>query len=107
MPEFSYQATLLDGQRVSGELSAESLANAIAELESRGLMVESIRLSSIQKLQSHSESLREPSRPTQALPLEHHFAVAVERKEILVPALTALADEMPSGRGRRENSPTC
>ncbi len=34
MLEFSYQATDGDGQNVNGELSAENLAAAIAELES-------------------------------------------------------------------------
>jgi type IV pilus assembly protein PilC len=102
MPEFCYQATDNGGQSVTGELSAENLADAIAELESRGLSVQSIRLSSTPQTQSASEPPREPSKPTQAIPLEQHFVVAVERKEILVPALTALADEMPSGRGRRE-----
>ncbi len=34
--------------------------------------------------------------------VEQHFLVAIERKEVLVPALAALASEMPSGHGRRE-----
>lgn len=102
MPHFSYQATLANGQNTSGELSAESLPTAIAELESRGLTVQSIRLASTERAASDSQAADDSPMRTEATTLEQHFVAAVERKEILVPALTSLASEIPSGRGRRE-----
>lgn len=101
MPQFSYQAAHKDGQNVAGSLSAESLAAAIAELESRGLTVHSIGLASAGPDQSGFRSADEASR-AEATTLEDHFVEAVNRRETLVPALNALASEFPSGRGRRE-----
>lgn len=105
MPEYSYQASGDDGHSVTGELSAESVAAAIAALEASGLTVESISLTSIG--QSHRPSAvnalgtSSPSR-FDTTTLDRQFDAVMERREILIPALAALASEMPAGRGRRE-----
>lgn len=101
MLEFLYKATRSDGTSVTGEVAATTLAEAIAELESRGLSIESIRLSTAGDAMESSAQFESPAK-LQPVPLESHFVTAIERKEVLVPALTALASEMPAGRGRQE-----
>jgi type IV pilus assembly protein PilC len=104
MPEFTFQANDSDGQTITGELTAENVSAAIGELEERGLTVESIRLSTLTEEPSTSqvEPPRDGQPHSQHSSLEHQFGAAIERREILIPALTALADEMPSARARRE-----
>lgn len=105
MPKFIFQASNGDGQSVAGELSADDVSAAVVELEGRGLTVESIRLASIAKEDpaSHRQANREdPADPSQHSALERQFSAAMDRREILMPALTALAEDIPSGRARRE-----
>lgn len=39
---------------------------------------------------------------TDSSSLDGYFKLAIERRGVLVPALTALTEEMPKGRGRYE-----
>lgn len=99
MPQYIFEARDESGRIVSDQLSAETVSAAIAELEGRGWIVQSIRLAvDTEKSRSDNSgpiSNREPA-------LEQQFAAALENREVLIPALTALAHEMPSPLGRRE-----
>jgi type IV pilus assembly protein PilC len=88
MPVFSYQAKSDQNQLHTGEIEAASVAEAVSQIESRGWRVDSI-------------SQITQSKPS-STPLEDHYQAAIERKSAIVPALTALTDEMPVGKAKTE-----
>jgi len=106
MPTFHYQARDASGQPVSGELDATSLAQAVAELESRGLALVSIGTTPLaapaigeNPFAGDGPALRSTA---QQLSLEQHFARVMQQSRELLPALRAYAGELPVGRRRRE-----
>ena len=81
MPEYSYQASSEDGQKVTGELSADSVSEAIGAIEQRGLTVESISLSSIpQHRPQEAASQEHPSRLEHAT-LDHQMDAVIQRRD--------------------------
>jgi type IV pilus assembly protein PilC len=103
MPLFRYQALNANQQNVAGEIEADNVAQAVAQLETQGLTVRSIGYSAPQ---SHSPqpSVLTPA-PTgsrnEIAALESHLLRAMERARPLIPALRAYMAEMPTGRSRR------
>lgn len=91
MPTYSFSAIASDGQRVSGQIDAPRVSDAIAELEARGLDVESIR--AVVPTVDHS-AVRKAfyERVTQAL----------AQRDDLIPALNAIADEIPEANAARD-----
>ena len=98
MPQFHYQALNSQQQPVTGELAAANVAQAVADLEARGLAVQAIRL---------AESLpsAQPSSPFATggpTSLQLHLRRVVERGREIVPALKAYSGELTSRARRRK-----
>ena len=98
MPEYTYQATNPEGSTVMNELVAEDLATALEQLKNQGLTVLSIRPKDV----PFSPLPLAPESSHHRLWLEAHFESALQRREVLIPALTALVDDLPAGRHRDE-----
>lgn len=114
MPRFVYQALNAAQEPVAGELEAAGAAAAVAELEARGLAVQSIRLASLDPLPPEIAGFA----PTAALldaydaqvaegVLQRQLATLLERGRTLTPALRAYLEEMPPGSERRELKAVC
>ncbi len=101
MPRFRYQALNAQQQPVAGEISAASVAQAVAQLESSGLEVQSIQLADTAPAPrtSRGESPFATSGPTA---LQMHMRRVLERSRDIVPALRAYAAESMPGRRRRQ-----
>lgn len=99
---YSYQAVDGTGESVSGEITAGSVASALQALEQRGLSIRSITEiddRAAQPFETHSakSSIPELSKPVgRTSALCQRIEAALERRETVVPALMALADEMPA-----------
>lgn len=111
MQDYEYEANDSTGEPITGALSAKTVAEAVAELESQGLTVQSIRAKSLapdSRRQMDSQGLPlDLKQSDQILPrndasLDRHFDAVIERRETLVPALRALASELPMGRAKSE-----
>lgn len=101
MATYSYQAQNQNGETVSDQVDAQSVAEALQQLESRGLTILSISQIDSGVIPLVSKSFA--TQPNYDRPsLEDHFESAFHRRNILIPALTALADDMPAGRARAE-----
>lgn len=101
MALYLYEANNEDQQKVSEEIQAESVSEAIQQLEARGLTILSIRQVDAERASSNAAT-RSVVPGSDNLGLEEHFESALRRREVLIPALTALADDMPAGRPRTE-----
>lgn len=101
MALYLYEANNEDQQKVSEEIQAESVSEAIQQLEARGLTILSIRQVDAERASSNAAT-RSVVPGSDNLSLEEHFESALRRREVLIPALTALADDMPAGRPRTE-----
>jgi|GEM_PF-645201 len=108
MIEFDYKAVSVGKGVTSGRIAADSVSAAVAQLETEGLLV-----TSIQQVVLPAEA----AQPTVSQPLasevllgsdgqalQERIAKVLERRDFLVPALTAFAEELPVGRTRRELS---
>src|SRR4029079_10653635 len=110
MPQFHYQALNASQQLIAGELEAPSVAQAIAQLEADGLLVQSIGYSaqSIGYATSPTSRVQTPvgsANPPSAAAVEEtelvqHLAHVIERARPLLPALHAYAAELSGGRAR-------
>lgn len=126
MANFRYQTLDASGNPIVGEVTADGVQQAIAELESRGLTVQSIGHASA----AHSPAIETPaaafestearSAPAQLPPppsasagdreqavLQAHMATILDRGRAITPALRAYADELPSGQQRRQLLAVC
>jgi type II secretory pathway component PulF len=108
MPRFRYQALNSQQQPVSGQLQADSVTLAIAQLELQGLVVQSIsQIPAIPEIEigppheSRSAEASADSIAGQAV-LHAHIDRLLKRATTIVPALRAMAQELPSGRERRQ-----
>ena len=109
MPRFTYQGIDVQQQLVSGELEAEGVQQAIAELEGRGIVVQAIGLASLAAAvpapppapieQPSASRLNEDQSETL---LRNALAAVIDRGRSIVPALRALAADASLGRQRRE-----
>jgi type IV pilus assembly protein PilC len=117
MPRYHYQALNADQQLVVGEVEADTAALALAQIEALGLTVQAIGIagSEIEGALTLREVAATPPGPMPPIDderqteiaLQSHLARTFERGRPLVPALRAYAEEMPSGRRRRELLEVC
>jgi type IV pilus assembly protein PilC len=103
MPQFRYQALNAENQPISGEVLADSVAQAISQLEAAGLTVQSIGYATGQRPDLPSPSVKSDlprlSAAEQAV-LDARLKQIIERGRELAPALSAYAAEMPTSRSR-------
>jgi type IV pilus assembly protein PilC len=117
MPRFHFQA-LNDAQELTvGEVEADAVALAITQLEASGLTVLSIGFATAET--TAALAAQKPPAPAPKLKppvidatrdenvLRAHLARTLDRARPLTPALRAYAEEMPSGRRRRELTEVC
>jgi type II secretory pathway component PulF len=109
MAKFRYQALDSEERLVAGELEAESVQQAIAELEAGGLIVQSIGFATPAARLEQAETMAAASRhaPRSAVESERavmqaHLARLLTESAAIVPALAAYAEEVPSRRHRRD-----
>lgn len=109
MPQFRYQALNADEQFVAGEIEAESVAQAIGQLEANGLVVRSIGYATAEKSSGAKRAFDRPDKTLLSLvtaaeqaELDRYLARIVERGRSLAPALQAYAAEMSPSRSRRQ-----
>lgn len=106
MPEYIFHAVDQDGQSVSGEIVAASVAEGVASLESRGLTIQSISTAAYPNIRivpaasTAADSVDRTHAPESSL--DRLFDSAIEHRDTLVPALRALASELPAGQTRHE-----
>ena len=119
MPRFYYQAHSADQQLVDGEIDAESVVAAIAQLEELGLAVEAIGFATPDTAARIAS--RKPSAPSQPPPvleivdfspdddaiLLAQLEQTLARSQPLTPMLRAYAEEIPSSQRRRKLSGIC
>ena len=110
MTNFRYQALNAEQQLVTGELQADTVQQAVADLEARGLTVQSIgtasSVSAVPAADADSGDVT-PSRDVEQAVLQSHMGMVLERGRVITPALRAYAEEMPGGRRRRELIAVC
>jgi len=115
MPQFNYRALDADSRLVTGELVADGVQEAIAQLEANGLAVQSIGYATAEAplgkpigaaAAAAAGGFRVDAESEQAA-LRAHLATVLERGQAITPALRAYAEEMPSGRRRRELLAVC
>ena len=100
MPRYEYQALNAAGQPVAGAIEADTVSQAVIQLESLGLTIQSIGQSGTSPFQDQPAA---PARPADAHALLHqHIPRAMERGALLTPALRALAEELTAGSERRK-----
>ncbi len=106
MPNFRYKALNFDQQPVAGELQAETVQDAIAQLESRGLVLQSIGLAQPEPALGAIETpVAVPNSARTAVDqivLRTHLDRVLKEGKAIVPALIAYSEEMPTGYRRRE-----
>src|SRR4051812_783365 len=105
MPQFRYQALNADNQPLAGEIQADSVAQAISQLEAAGLMVQSIGFASgprplVPRFQPSVANFPVLAASEQAS-LDSRLTQIVERGRALAPALQAFAAEIRPPRSRR------
>jgi type IV pilus assembly protein PilC len=106
MPTFHYEALNVQGQPVSGDVEADAVQGAVALLESRGFILQSIGLVPPPPMPEATEP-----KPTASVPapkrfeanfLRTHVATVIDRAKSLIPALRALGREVGPGNRRNE-----
>ncbi len=109
MAHFRYQALNAQQQLVGGQLQADSVTLAIATLELQGLIVQSINhVPRMPEMVIDSATDQEPGESTAPDASLEHVALRgqiermLQRGRTMVPALTAMAEELPAGRERRQ-----
>ena len=105
MPLFHYQALNAKQEQVAGELQAASLAQAVAELESQGMAIQSIGTTPLPAETGDNPFADEVARRRavdEQAALQQHLATVMERGQHLLPALRAYASELPASRQRRD-----
>jgi len=108
MATFRYQALNLEERWISGEIEAESVSLAIAELESRGLTVQSIARASVEGHQGTATPVapaladESDDRERARREIEHVLKGALDQGEAIAPVLRAYGAEMPDGERQRQ-----
>jgi type IV pilus assembly protein PilC len=105
MPNFRYEAWSAESQPVTGELEAATVQEAISQLESRGLTLQSIGYTpSAVPLEAVERSATDVSsaRLVEEQVLRAHLAKVLEGGKQIIPALQALSEETLAGRRRNE-----
>jgi len=106
MPNFHYAAWNAEQQPIAGELEAETVQDAITQLEARGLTLQSVGyapvtsiLGTMQRTTTDATVAREV---IEQKILRTHLAKVLEGGKAIVPALQAFSEEVPAGRRRNE-----
>jgi type II secretory pathway component PulF len=118
MPRFYYQAHSADQQLVDGEIEAESVVAAIAELEKLGLTIEAIGFVTADTAARLAQRKTQASSPLPVLeivdvtPNDDAILLAqleqtLARSQPLTPMLRAYAEELPSSQRRRKLNGIC
>lgn len=109
MPQFRYQALNADDQLVAGEIEADSVAQAIGQLEASGLVVQSIGYATAAKALNRQSITAAPDQKpllvvsaAEQAEFDLHLAKIIECGRSLAPALHAYAAEMGRSRLRRQ-----
>jgi len=115
MAHFRYQALNAELQPVNGELHAESVSQALAQLEAQGLTVQSIGYftadSALGQSPFRSTATDTGAGSSRGLPaddsveqaaLQAHMSRVIERGREIVPALRAYAEEITSRHRQRQ-----
>jgi len=104
MSQFRYQALNAHKQLVAGEIEADSVAQAIGQLEANDLVVQSIGYATgMRRAEVHEE--KQPRLIVAAVDqaeLDRQLKRMIERGRRLTPALSAYAAEMPHSRSQRQ-----
>ncbi|QDT00794.1 type II secretion system F family protein [Adhaeretor mobilis] len=116
MPEFIYEALNTEGPNEGGsvergQITADSAADAAAQLEAQGRQVTSLEKIVVEstaiELAASAPSLEVPlvnKLSQEQQPLVQRVSQVLEQREQLVPALAAFAEELPPGSSRRKLS---
>jgi type II secretory pathway component PulF len=104
MLAFRYQALNSDQQLVDGELTADSVDAAIAQLRGAGLDLQSISLVSQSPASAILTTAPIDSSDVERSAILAHMHRVIEQSKPITPALRAYAEEMPRGRRRRQLS---
>lgn len=117
MPRFHFQALNAEQELTIGEVEADAVALAITQLEASGLTVLSIGFATAETTAALAAQKPPAPAPKRKPPvidaardenvLRAHLARTLDRARPLTPALRAYAEEMPSGRRRRELIEVC
>jgi type IV pilus assembly protein PilC len=103
MPTFHYQASNAQGQPVSGDVEAEAVQDAVAQLESRGFILQSIGLvPPPPEATSPAAGSAAASQGVESKFLRTHLTKVIDNGKSLIPALRALSNEVGSGQRRNE-----
>jgi type II secretory pathway component PulF len=109
MATFRYQALDQQQRWIAGELTAESVTEAIAALEARGLSVQSIAREGIVAASAAESPPAQPAPVDEALEraqteraVEQVLQKAFEQRDRLLPALRAYKQELAEGNSRRQ-----
>jgi type II secretory pathway component PulF len=119
MPYFRYQGLNANQQPVAGEREADTVQQAIAQLEAAGLTVQSIGYATSESTSTFIPPIGASAGSTgdgveqrrvgsvELAALRSHMATVLQQARVITPALRAYADEMPSGRRRRQLRTVC
>jgi type IV pilus assembly protein PilC len=107
MPLFHYQALNANREPIAGQVEAESLVQAAAQLEAQGLTIQTIGTAPPPPVGAVGESpFAEDDAAGRAVVeravLQQHLARVIERGRDILPALRAYASELPAGQRRRQ-----
>ena len=108
MSNFRYQALNAQGQPVTGEVQAESVAQALAQLEAGGMTVQSIGYATaeprpVPAARAGAAAGWSPfGQVSEQAVLQLHLEKMIQRARVIAPALRANAEEMPAGSPRRQ-----
>jgi type II secretory pathway component PulF len=101
MATFHYQALNSEQELVTGELTADTVELAVAQLHATGLAVQLIRLLSPKTTTSEQISSQSVQNVDQTA-LHSHVASLLALGKTIAPALRAYTEEMSPGRRRRQ-----
>ena len=104
MPEFQFQALNAQRQLVSGQLQAGNVADALSQLEARGLVVQSIDYVAAHLPDAPASGEAGAELDPEHAALRSYLHRVMERGQAMVAPLRAFAEELPAGRSRRQLS---
>lgn len=105
MPDFRYEALNEANEVTSGHVSSENVSAAVVQLEAQGLRVTSVHQVDVGAAAPDAATDSPPNVSSLAnddqQALHRCVSKVLEKRDILVPALDAFAEELPRGRSRR------
>ena len=119
MPTFHYRALNAEGHTVAGRVEADTVHDALAQLETERLTVQSIGVTPPQSPPGATAPSRADAPETDAsrreeqaggverAALRSHLTAVLDEARAITPALRAYAEEMATGRRRNELRTVC